>query len=116
VVVYSAFADEAMAVRAAIAGADAVVAKATAPRALVAVLRAVGAGQARLTLDPRALRAAGERLEAEDLPILGMLAHGVGEEQVAATLGLAPEWLRARRWAMLATLAGEDRRRAAVPA
>jgi two-component system response regulator DevR len=101
VVVYSAFADDGMAVRAAIAGADAVVPKTTAPRALVTVLRTVGAGRARLALDARALREAGERLVPEDLSILGMLAHGVSEREIAATLGLEPEWLTARRWAML---------------
>ena len=118
-VVYSAFADAGLAVRAVIAGADAVVAKATSPRSLLAVLRAVGAGGARPTLDPRALRAAGERLEEGDLPILGMLAHGVGEEEIAETLGLEPEWLAARRWAMLARLNGPThpaRRRSPVAA
>jgi DNA-binding NarL/FixJ family response regulator len=114
VVVYSAFADDGMAVRATIAGACAVVPKSTAPRALVAVLRACGAGQASLGLDPRALRDAGQRLEPGDLPVLGMLAHGVDEREIAATLGLEPEWLTARRWAMLTTLG--ERRRAAVPA
>jgi DNA-binding NarL/FixJ family response regulator len=118
-VVYSAFADAGLAVRAVIAGADAVVAKATSPRSLLAVLRAVGAGGTRPTLDPRALRAAGERLEEGDLPILGMLAHGVGEEEIAETLGLEPEWLAARRWAMLARLTGPThpaRRRSPVAA
>ncbi len=114
VVVYSAFADDAMAVRAAIAGASAVVPKATAPRMLVAVLRNAGAGGARLGLDGQALRDAGAKLEPDDLPILGMLAHGVGDDEIAATLGLEPEWLTARRWAMLSKLA--ERRRAAVPA
>jgi DNA-binding NarL/FixJ family response regulator len=101
-VIYSAFADSPLAVRAAIAGADAVIAKATPPHALVASLRAVARGRTRLPLDPRALRAAGEQLAPDDLPILGMLAHGVAEEEIAATLGLELEWLRARRWAMLA--------------
>jgi DNA-binding NarL/FixJ family response regulator len=104
VVVYSAFADAGLAVRAVIAGADAVVAKATPPRRLLAVLRAVGEGGVTPTLDPRALRAAGERLDDGDLPILGMLAHGTDAEEIAATLGLEPEWLAARRWAMLARL------------
>jgi DNA-binding NarL/FixJ family response regulator len=113
VVVYSAFADDGMAVRAAIAGAVAVVPKATAPRALLAVLRACGAGRASLGLDPRALRDAGRRLEPGDLPVLGMLAHGVDEREIAATLGLEPEWLTARRWAMLTKLG--EHRRAAVP-
>jgi two-component system response regulator DevR len=114
VVVYSAFADDAMAVRAAIAGASAVVAKATAPRGLLSVLRTAGAGRARLDLDGRALREAGSKLEPDDLPILGMLAHSVDDREIAATLGLEPEWLTARRWAMLSKLA--EGRRAAVPA
>jgi two-component system response regulator DevR len=114
VVVYSAFADDGIAVRAAIAGADAVVPKATAPRMLVSVLRNVGAGRVRLSLDPRALREAGERLEPDDLSILGMLAHGVDENEIAATLGLEPAWLTARRWGMLARLGDGDRRRAAA--
>jgi DNA-binding NarL/FixJ family response regulator len=116
VVVYSAFADAGLAVRAVIAGADAVVAKSTPPRRLLAVLRAAGEGGVRPNLEPRALRAAGERLDDGDLPILGMLAHGVGEEEIAATLGLDPEWLAARRWAMLARLAGGARRRPPVAA
>jgi len=110
VVIYSAFADAGLAVRAAVAGADATLPKATAPRALLAVLRAVGAGETRPPLDARALRAAGERLEPGDLPILGMLAHGVGEREVAGTLGLDAETLEARRWAMLARLGGTQRR------
>jgi len=97
VVIYSAFADAGLAVRAAIAGADAVLAKTASPAALLAVLR----GDLRPPLSPRALRAAGERLDPEDLAILGMLAHGVSGEEVAATLGLDREWLLQRRLAML---------------
>src|SRR3954453_18729935 len=63
VVFYSAFADTAVAVKAAIAGADAVLAKTASPRALIAVLR----GELKPPLDPRALRAAGASLEPEDL-------------------------------------------------
>jgi hypothetical protein len=48
------------------------------------------------------LRRFAERVDADDLPILGMLAHGVGASEVATTLGLQPEWVEARRWAMLA--------------
>jgi DNA-binding NarL/FixJ family response regulator len=114
VIVYSAFAGASMAVRAAIAGASAVVPKSTAPRALLAVMRAAGAGRTQLGLDPRALRKAGALLEPGDLPVLGMLAHGVDEREIAATLGLPPESLTARRWAMLTRLG--ERRAAAVPA
>ena len=101
-VIYSAFADAGLGVRAAIAGAYAVLAKSASPRALTAVLR----GELRPALDPRALRALGERLEPPELAILGMLAHGVAEDEVAATLGLSPEGARARRAQMLARLDG----------
>jgi DNA-binding NarL/FixJ family response regulator len=116
VVVYTAFPNPGLAVRAVIAGAAAVVAKSTHPRRLLAVLRAAGAGQLRPTLDPGALRAAGERLDPEDLPILGMLSHGVPSEEIAGTLGVEPEWLLARRWAMLRGLAPDARRRAPAAA
>ena len=78
-------------------------------RPQVALLDALrdGAGSA---LDSRALRAIGERLDEGDLPILGMLAHGVGPREIATTLGLEPEWLEARRWAMLSRLRGAARR------
>jgi DNA-binding NarL/FixJ family response regulator len=111
VILYSAFADAALAVRAAIAGADAVVPKSMAPRSLVALLRRAAAGGVRPALDGEALRTAGEQLEPGDLPILGMLAHGVQPADVADTLGIAPEWLTARRWAMLTQLDPSPRRR-----
>jgi DNA-binding NarL/FixJ family response regulator len=105
VIIYSAFADAGLAVRAVIAGAEGVLPKATAPRALVDALRD-GVDE---PLDNRALRAVGERLDAGDLPILGMLAHGVHPREIAVTLGLEPEWLEARRWAMLSRLGGARR-------
>jgi DNA-binding NarL/FixJ family response regulator len=105
VIIYSAFADAALAVRAVIAGAEGVLPKATAPRDLLEALRhGAPAG-----LDARALRAIGERLDAADLPILGMLAHGVEPREIATTLSLEPAWLEARRWAMLARLSGARR-------
>jgi DNA-binding NarL/FixJ family response regulator len=106
VIIYSAFADAGLAVRATIAGAEGVLPKATAPRTLLQALRE-GAPS---TLDANALRALGKRLEPADLPILGMLAHGVAAREIAATLGLTPSQLDARRWAMLARLAVPARR------
>ena len=100
VVIYSAFANPALAVKAAIAGADCVLPKTASPKALIAVLR----GELKPPLEPRALRAAGASLETEELAILGMLAHGVSEEEMAATLGLDQEHALARRAAMLAKL------------
>jgi DNA-binding NarL/FixJ family response regulator len=99
-IIYSAFADAALAVRATIAGADCVLPKTASPRALLAVLR----GELRPALDPRALRAAGERLDPDDLAILGMLAHGVPDGEVATTLGQEVDWVLGRRAAMLARL------------
>jgi two-component system response regulator DevR len=105
VIIYSAFADAGLAVRALIAGAEGVLPKATPPRVLLDALRN-GAPSA---LDSRALRAVGERLDPGDLPILGMLAHGVATREIEITLGLEPALLEARRWAMLARL-GSARR------
>jgi DNA-binding NarL/FixJ family response regulator len=106
VIIYSAFADAGLAVRAVIAGAEGVLPKATAPRVLLDALLYGASSQ----LDARALRAIGERLDAADLPILGMLSHGVGPGEIAVTLGLEPEWLEARRWAMLSRLTPSARR------
>ncbi|MBE2317211.1 response regulator transcription factor [Solirubrobacter sp. CPCC 204708] len=102
VVIYSAFANDGLAVRAAIAGASAVLAKSAPPHVLTAVLR----GEVRPTVDPRALRALGARLEAPELAVLGMLVHGVAEEEVATTLGLTREQALARRAQILARLDG----------
>jgi two-component system response regulator DevR len=112
VIIYSAFADRGLGVRAAIAGAERVLPKATPPRALVDALRT---GK-RTPPDPRALRALAERLDPDDLPILGMLAHGAREDEVARTLGLEPNRLEARRWAMLARLGWPARPRRAAAA
>lgn len=101
-VIYSAFADAGLGVRAAIAGAYAALAKSTSTRALTAVLR----GELRPALDPRALRALGERLEPPELAVLGMLVHGVADTEVAETLGLTREQTLARRSQMLARLDG----------
>ena len=87
-IIYSAFADAGLAVRAAIAGAEAVLrqgrdaARRCSPRCATARPS---------TLDARALRALGERLDPDDLPILGMLAHGVAAREIAVTLGLERE-------------------------
>jgi DNA-binding NarL/FixJ family response regulator len=106
VIIYSAFADAGLAVRALIAGAEGVLPKATPPRELLDALR----DGATTALDARALRAVGERLDPGDLPILGMLAHGVPAREVEITLGLEPVSLEARRWAMLARLGPNARR------
>jgi len=105
VLVYSAFADEHLVPLAVVAGADAVVAKATRPDELCDVVRAVGGGESRMPpLTQPAMESAGARLDAGDLPIFGMLAHGTPAGEIAATLRIDPAWLVARRWAMLEQL------------
>jgi DNA-binding NarL/FixJ family response regulator len=97
VIIYSAQTDTLLEVLATIAGAEAVVPKSAPPEVLLDTLR----GGARARLDPRALRAVGARLSPGDLAILGMLAHGVRDEEIAATLGVDAESLLSRRAAML---------------
>jgi DNA-binding NarL/FixJ family response regulator len=114
VVVYSAFVDEAMALPAVIAGAAALVAKLADPSELCAAVRVAAAGERHL---PRVSPAIGAgqaaRLATEDLPILGMLRHGVAPPEIAATLGIEETSLVARRWAMLEALGGAPDHRGA---
>ncbi len=104
VVVYSAFAGPALSLRGAIAGAAAVVDKAVDPADLCATVAAAGRGERALPVTPAALSGAGARLDAEDLPIVAMLAHGTPHDEIARTLRVTPEWLTARRWAMVTRL------------
>ena len=112
VVLYSAFADEHLAVLATVAGADALVAKSADPDELPAATLAAAAGQAAPPApSPAALEAAGARLDPDDLPILGMLLHKTPPAEIAHTLGTDESWLTARRWAMLELLGGGPGRR-----
>jgi len=105
VVIYSAFADEALVLPAVVAGASGLIGKVADPADLSEAVRAAAAGERRLP-DPSptvgAVQAA--RLGTEDLPILGMLRHGVRADEIASTLGLDDASLVARRWAMLEAL------------
>jgi DNA-binding NarL/FixJ family response regulator len=121
VVIYSAFADEALGLPALVAGADALVAKSTDPAEIGEVIRAVAAGHRRLPVVSTSVdQDLAARLAPEDLPILGMLRHGVPAPDVAATLGIDRAELATRRWAMLELLTSapdriEKRRFAAPP-
>lgn len=107
VVLFSAFADDNLAVLAAVAGARTVVSKSVDPGELIAAVQAVARGERGVsTANARALRAAGERLDPDDLPVLGMLVHGVSHAEIASTLGLAEDSLGTRRRAMLERLRG----------
>jgi DNA-binding NarL/FixJ family response regulator len=104
-VLYSAFADDLLAVLATVAGADALVPKSGDPALLLDTLHTVAAGEpAPPTPSPAALNTVGAALEPADLPVLGMLVHGVPTAEVADTLGMPPDRLLARRWAILRRL------------
>jgi DNA-binding NarL/FixJ family response regulator len=107
VVIAAATADEALALPAAVAGASAVWAKTADPFGLPGVLRAAVAGEPTLpAVSPSVGAIQAARLLSDDLPILGMLRHGVSPEEIMATLRMDATTLSARRWAMLEVLAG----------
>ena len=114
--IYSAFADEHLVTLAVIAGADALMSKAADPDELCDVVRALADGTARPpALTAAAMEAAARRLDTEDLPILGMLAHRTPPAEIAATLGMDEAWLATRRWAMLKRLTGGGSARRTSP-
>jgi DNA-binding NarL/FixJ family response regulator len=116
VVLYSAFADESVAVLAIVAGARAMVGKSADPTELVAAVRRVADGARLLSAPgPAALQAAGAQLDPEDLPVLGMLTAGVEPAEIVRTLGIREDWLTARRWAMLERLRATPSRRPVAP-
>lgn len=105
VLVYSAYADATLTVAAIVAGADGIVHKGGDGDELCGAVRAVAAGRrAYPAVTPAALATIGARLDADDIPILGMLIHGTPPDEVARTLGISHEWLSARRWAMVQRL------------
>ena len=105
--IYSAFADEHLVALAIIAGADALMSKGADPDELCHVVRALANGSARLpTIAPVAMESVARRLDTNDLPILGMLAHRTPPAEIAATLRINETWLNTRRWAMLKKLTG----------
>lgn len=110
--IYSAFADEHLVALAIIAGADAVMSKACDPAELCDLVRALAGGASRPpAINPAAMEVAASRLDTEDLPIFGMLAHRTPPAEIAATLGMEEPWLTTRRWAMLKRLTAKGSRR-----
>lgn len=114
--VYSAFADEFLVPLALIAGADALLSKDSDPDDLPAAALGLARGDSLLPQPSSpAMGSAASRLDAADLPILGMLAHGEPPGEIAATLGISEERLLDRRWAMLELLRGGSSARRGSP-
>jgi DNA-binding NarL/FixJ family response regulator len=116
VLLYSAYADGPLALAAVIAGADGVMHKAALAEDLCRAIRTVARGGAAVpAISPASHAMVAECLESEDLPILGMLVAGTEPDEIAGVLGVEPEWLAARRWAMVERLRRVSSRRVAAP-
>jgi two-component system, NarL family, response regulator DevR len=107
-VVYTAFADDRVALGALVAGASAAVSKGELGSDLVDAVRAAARGH---VVVPRVSSAAQHeavvRLAGDDLPILGMLRHGTTPAEIARVLGITPDALAQRRRAMVEMLLAE---------
>jgi DNA-binding NarL/FixJ family response regulator len=117
VLLYSAYADGPLALAAVIAGADGVVHKAALADDLCRAIRTVASGGGAVpAISPASHAMVAECLEAEDLPILAMLVAGTEPREIADVLGVEPDWLAARRWAMIERLRRVSGRRVATAA
>ncbi len=91
VVLYSAYADAKLAIPALLAGADGLVHKSAPAPELFDALRRASRGESALPpIGREQLDEATARIDAEDLPILGMLVEGTDRAEIPATLGLEP--------------------------
>jgi DNA-binding NarL/FixJ family response regulator len=97
VVLYSAFADDTLTVPAVVAGADGILHKGGPARELFEGIRGVArGGHVMPPISPPLFEAAGQALEPQDLPILGMLVDRTPAPEIAATLRLETAELRDR--------------------
>jgi DNA-binding NarL/FixJ family response regulator len=105
VVLFSAFADPSLTVPAIVAGVDAIVAKSAQTRDLFDAIRRAAGGLTTLPdIAPPLLEAAGQSLDPEDLPILGMIVRHTAPAEIASTLRIEPRELDRRVTGMLARL------------
>jgi DNA-binding NarL/FixJ family response regulator len=108
VVVYTAFADDLVALSALVAGASAVVGKGRLGAELADAVRTAargGTARPRITID--GLVEAAGRVDPDDIPILGMLVHGTSPAEIGEVLGVHERELAGRRKRMLRALLGE---------
>jgi DNA-binding NarL/FixJ family response regulator len=111
VVLYSAYADDIFAVPATLAQADAIVSKSDPVEVLLTAIDAVAVGETQVpSPDPEVIEAASSRLDAEDLPIVGMLFARVRVADIATTLGLEPREVRSRALRIIGEMQAQDRR------
>ena len=96
VVLYSAFADERLALPAALLGVYAVLPKTIPSDDLFEMIRSAARGDRALTISPSLLSAARGAVDLDDLPILGMLADRTKPDEIGSVLGLPPEEIERR--------------------
>jgi DNA-binding NarL/FixJ family response regulator len=105
VVLYSAFADPSMTVPAIVAGADAIVHKGGQTRELFDAIRQTARGDKALPpVSEPLLEAAGQALESDDLPLLGMLVNRTSPADIALTMRIDRQQLDRRIAGMLGRL------------
>jgi DNA-binding NarL/FixJ family response regulator len=103
--VYSAFADSALAAMAMIAGADGMLGKHELGDELCDAIRRIARGERHLpAIAPAVAAAMRSRLEPRDQAILGMLLHGVAPATIAERLSMTPQQLATRRAEILRSL------------
>jgi DNA-binding NarL/FixJ family response regulator len=111
VVLYSAYVDDVFAVPATLAQADAIVSKNDSVEVLLTAIDTVAAGASQVPPpDPELIEAASARLDAEDLPIVGMLFARLRVDDIATTLGVDPRDVRARALRIIGEMQAQDRR------
>jgi DNA-binding NarL/FixJ family response regulator len=114
VVLYSAYADEALAIPAALAQADAVVAKSAPAQTLLDAIWAVARGERCMPpLRPDVMAAASARLSGDELPVAGMLYSRTSLADIAHALDLPVDEVRSRAVRIIGKL--QARRRLAEP-
>jgi DNA-binding NarL/FixJ family response regulator len=105
VVLYSAFADPSMTVPAMVAGVDAIIHKGGQTRDLFDAIRQTARGEPALpAVSEPLLEAAGQVLDPDDLPLLGMLVNRTPPADIASTMRIARGELDRRIAGMLGRL------------
>jgi DNA-binding NarL/FixJ family response regulator len=106
ILVFSAFADGALAAAALVAGADGLVAKSSTGAELCTAIRQLHRGGRYLpTISPSLARSMAACLSERDQAVFGFLVHGVAPPDIAARLRITIPELDAQRTAILAVLA-----------
>jgi DNA-binding NarL/FixJ family response regulator len=116
VLIYSAFADTALAVAAIVAGADGLLPKATLGEELTIAVRRLVHGRQYFPAIPASTTAAlSARMAPHDQAILSMLIHGIPAGEIALQLQMTPGELEARRQLIARAIAPKGARSGVPP-